>query len=251
MTVGRFRKFVEAYVGNGVDGGTATVPAEGAGANPNVPVQPGSSSNGTGWFSTWDVVLPASQAELKKLLAYGLTWTDSVGANESLAISGVSWYEAFAFCIWDGGRLPTESEWEYAAAGGAENRIFPWGSSKPDCTYANFLTSNPSAYCAPSGKPEVTPVGSYPLGNGRWGHMDLGGNINEWNFDYWNYYSGSTTINYAEKQPFIVTGETATRVMRGGQFNAEEMFMQAAYRNNRNAYARYASNGMRCARTAQ
>jgi sulfatase modifying factor 1 len=249
VTVGRFRKFVEAYVGNGVDGGTATVPAEGAGANLNVPVAGDASNNGTGWKSAWDTLLPADRATFKTLLNGGSyqTWTDYVGANENKTINYASWYEAFAFCIWDGGRLPTESEWEYAAAGGGGadgNRIYPWGSTAPDCTYANF-NSVASPHCGPDATVAVAPVGSYAAGNGRWGHADLAGNVWEWTFDWDAPYSAAATNNYAN-----TTASSDGRVARGGDFNYTATFLRAAFRggnppDDHNTYV-----GLRCARSA-
>ena len=44
----------------------------------------------------------------------------------------VNWYEAIAFCAWDGGFLPTETEWHYAASGGSAQRAYPWSSPAGD-----------------------------------------------------------------------------------------------------------------------
>lgn len=59
------------------------------------------------------------------------TWDQNVSVTGTLGIDtypvhGINWFEAYAFCIWDGGFLPTEAEWNYAAAGGAEQRYYPW-----------------------------------------------------------------------------------------------------------------------------
>jgi formylglycine-generating enzyme required for sulfatase activity len=56
------------------------------------------------------------------------TWTKRAGQNENLPINCVTWHEAYAFCIWDGGFLPSGTEWEYAAVGGSQQRYYPWGS---------------------------------------------------------------------------------------------------------------------------
>ena len=235
VTVGRFRKFVNAYVSN-----TASAPAVGAGVNPAIP--------GTGWQSGWNTSLPSTQSALRNFVkcdATYQTWTDAAGANENTAINCVDWYEALAFCIWDGGRLPTESEWEYAAAGGADNRLYPWGSATPDCTYANFYTG--TVYCGPGDTKAVAPVGSYAAGNGKWGHADLAGNVWELTFDWHTAYSGSTSNNYAD----IIAG--SYRVVRGGSSGpyVGAAALRAAYRNWYLPDGRVSDIGVRCARAVQ
>ena len=117
-------------------------------------------------------------AALKCDAVYG-TWTDSPGANESKPIECLDWYTAFAFCAWDGGRLPTYAEWNYAASGGSEHRYYPWSvpptSEVVDDSYA--------VYCGGACLPQN--VGSKsPKGDAKWGHDDLGGNAWEWTLDW-------------------------------------------------------------------
>src|SRR5262245_36043191 len=82
---------------------------------------------------TWTIPTSASARDALLLCdpMYG-TWTSSEGPNENKPINCLNWYAAYAFCIWDGGFLPTEAEWELAASGG-EERVFPW-SDPPGST---------------------------------------------------------------------------------------------------------------------
>jgi sulfatase modifying factor 1 len=105
ITVGRFRQFVKAGMGT-----QASPPAAGAGAHPRI--------TGSGWDSTWNTNLPATTAALTTNLKCSTTWTDTAGSNESKPVNCLEWYAAFAFCVWDGGRLATEAEWNYAASAG-------------------------------------------------------------------------------------------------------------------------------------
>lgn len=223
VTVGRFRKFVAAYDG--------TPPADGVGAHPAI--------SGTGWKSAWNSQLPASKALLETALVCdpGLsTWTANAGPNESMPVNCVSWYVAFAFCAWDGGRLPTEAEWEKAAAGADENRLYPWGSEPPTACHAGFGGISPHVA-----------VGSRPGGAGRWGHDDLGGGEWEWALDYWSstWYSGAGQVcsDCANLTP------SSWRTIRGGAWSTFEADrLRGAFRSFVQPSQSLSNLGIRCAR---
>jgi len=225
VTVGRFRRFLEAY--------PMSKPSSSAGAHPLIPE--------TGWRSAWDSKLPADKDKLMVALncnAATKTWTDSPGSFEAMPINCVDWYLAFAFCAWDGGRLPTEAEWEYAAAGGEENRRYPWGATAPDANSANYVASDD--------KPFVV-VGSYPDGMGRWGHYDMAGSVWEWVFDYygtaWYGEGGLNCDNCAN----LTSSWSGHRIRRGGGYKSAAGELRAVSRaSDIGASPRY---GLRCARS--
>lgn len=175
VTVGRFRKFFEAY--------PSSRPSAGVGAHPAV--------GGSGWDSSWDSLIPADQAALDKHLKNGAQclWTTTAGPDETKPINCVSWHVFFAFCAWDGGRMPTDAELNYAATGGDEQRVYPWsnppGSTTVDHSFASYdCTEDGASGCALG---DIIRVGAKsPQGDGRWGHADLAGNMQEYVRDYWN-----------------------------------------------------------------
>jgi len=231
VTVGRFRKFVSAYAQNMI--------ASGAGKNPNNASDPG-------WDTAWNANLPATQAALVSALKCSTTrqtWTDSAGtaAAESLPINCLDWFEAEAFCIWDGGRLPTEAEWNYAAAGGTAQRVYPWGNAAPDCTYANFRNSD---YCVSPGTGGVNRVGSEsPKGDGLYGQADLAGNVWEWTQDWYAPYTAKCN-NCAN------VSVSSDRIDRGGSYSDHATFLIASYRDSVGPPLSHADyEGARCARS--
>lgn len=227
VTVGRFRRFVAAYSQNMIE--------VGSGKNPNNPVDPG-------W--TWSSELPVDAAALIDSTKCGPLydgWTDSPGGNENKPMNCLNWYEAFAFCIWDGGRLPTEAESNYAAAGGNQQRVFPWGNTAPDCTYANYYLDS-VAYCVLPGM--TVDVGSTPKGNGRWGQADLAGNVWEWSLDLFTWPFPLPCTDCAN----TTTG--TNRVFRGGSFDLASESLQSArrYPSAFSTDQHYSTVGVRCAR---
>lgn len=204
VTVGRMRAFVAVYPSNR--------PKKGDGAHPLIP--------GSGWDTAWDAVLPPTEAKLREFLICEplggeppepwKSWTDLPGASENKPVNCVDWYLAFAFCAWDGGRLPTEAEWNYAAAGGDEQRQYPWGSGI-DASYASYdcIGDGFAGDCAFS---DLLNVGSKPKGDSRWGHADLAGNVWEWVLDWHVTWAETACTDCA----VVEAGNSNQRGLRGG-----------------------------------
>ncbi|XP_036250943.1 inactive C-alpha-formylglycine-generating enzyme 2 isoform X1 [Molothrus aeneus] len=91
----------------------------------------------------------------------------------------VSWNDAQAFCAWQGKRLPSEEEWEFAARGGLQQRMYPWGNKfQPNRT--NLWQGDfPRGDTAEDGYHGVSPVTAFPAQN-SYGLYDLLGNTWEW-----------------------------------------------------------------------
>lgn len=232
VTVGRFRRFYNAYPGS--------KPVRDDGAHPLV--------FGSGWQDDW--VLPVNQVALEETAACDqnlATWTHSAGDNEALPMNCTSWFMAFAFCAWDGGRLPTEAEWEYAAAGGSEDRLYPWGDASPDASLAVYDCngSGTPGTCTPA---DILPVGSIPDGGARWGHQDLAGSMWEWVLDWHNIYHSTDCTN----DTCVSLDEEASTegiVVRGGSWQDLPTFLRAADRDYRAPTVTNPIVGFRCARS--
>jgi formylglycine-generating enzyme required for sulfatase activity len=257
VTVGRFRKFVEDFNAWHVE---TDNPADNAGANPNV--DQATATSDTGWGRSWDasqVDFPTSASKLTerlKCIEGDYTWTDSPGSTveESYPINCVSWYEAFAFCVWDGGRLPTEAEWEYAAAGGTQNRRYPWGAVRPDFDRTNYLSLNLLGPKLAVGSKLATG------GTGYFGHADQAGSMWEWTFDRHNdvFYGTASApiacVNCANAFTNSPNGspnypdDSGSRTLRGGCWFCNETEIRAAQRTFYGPEWRYSGIGLRCAR---
>jgi sulfatase modifying factor 1 len=167
ITVGRIRRFAAAFA-------AGSRPRPGDGAHPRIP--------GSGWQSEWDGYLGLDQEALVGMLNCPDSLWGVAPDDERRPATCLTYYVAFAFCAWDGGRLPTRAEWSYAAAGGNQQRPYPW-TAPGDAEIVDQAHANFDRPCAGCSAQDLLEVGSRPLGNGFWGHADLSGNAWEWNLD--------------------------------------------------------------------
>jgi formylglycine-generating enzyme required for sulfatase activity len=151
----------------------------------------------------------------------GALWSRPEGPQSSIEGRGdhpvvhVSWNDAAAYCRWGGVRLPTEAEWEYAARGGLEGRLFPWGDElEPGGVHMMnvFQGDFPGRNAAADGYAGTAPVGAFPP-NGH-GLHNATGNVWEWCADW---YSPVTYRSGVRRDPGGPVEGTA-RVMRGGSY---------------------------------
>jgi formylglycine-generating enzyme required for sulfatase activity len=236
ITVGRFRAFVAAVA-------AGWAPASGAGKHAHLNGGQGLSDGAggfePGWDTTWTPTFSTATSgdwatRLGCNTTYHGTWTSSPQSRERYPIECATFYELYAFCIWDGGFLPSEAEWQYAAAGGSENRTYPWGSAVADDSHAIFCGGTCDG---------TRPVGSLPLGNGKFGQSDLAGNSWEWAVDA--YVTAYALASYADSAVFT---PLTYRARRGGSFDNGEPQMHASNRNYNKPTGRSYNGGARCAR---
>jgi formylglycine-generating enzyme required for sulfatase activity len=122
-------------------------------------------------------------------------------------VVGVNWYDAWAFCRWAGGRLPTECEWEKASRG-TDCRLWPWGNTF-DAMRANTAESQ---------NHRTLEVGTYPGGRSVYGCYDMAGNAQEYCLDV---FEESSYRWFPKKDPCLLERVPASdkRVVRGGNWN--------------------------------
>jgi sulfatase modifying factor 1 len=242
VTVGRFRQFVAAW-------NAGYRPAAGSGKHTHLNAGRGLVNVGTGggyeagWVATDNSNISPTNTNLAQCAPFS-TWTNTPSTPpENQPINCVNWFESYAFCIWDGGFLPSEAEWEYAAAGGNEQLEYPWGSAWPTSQYAVTGCSYGDGACTSAAK-SIAPVGSAPAGAGLWGQLDLAGNVFQRTLDWYGPYVDLGT-NCANLSPTLSGG-----VIRGGDFGGSTTpALQPPYRNADSPTARDPGVGFRCART--
>jgi len=245
VVVARFRSFVNAGFGT-----KKNPPAPGSGAHPNIP--------DSGWKAEFNAQLQESKEDLVSALQCDTQLYDAYseipGKNDTLPMNCATVAEAMAFCSWDGGRLPTETEWNYAAAGGDEQRVFPWGGATIDKTFVNFGCQSGASVADP-GAPlcafkDYTPVGVHPTGRGRWGHHDLAGNVWERTWDFVvNPFRLATCNDCADLEE-----NPAGRGIRGGSLNWGKDYQRTNDRTGVNSEplaTRTNTVGFRCARATK
>jgi formylglycine-generating enzyme required for sulfatase activity len=138
-------------------------------------------------------------------------------------VNYVSWINARQFATWVGARLPSESEWEYAAKSRGQNINYPWGDAAPTCDHADFDPGDGS--CGGNG---TSPVCTHAAGNSADGLCDLAGNVHEWTQDQWHDdYNGAPGDGSAWGAD---ANNDAQRVLRGGIWNWSGLDLRAAWR---------------------
>jgi gamma-glutamyl hercynylcysteine S-oxide synthase len=153
----------------------------------------------------------------------------------------VSWYEADAFARWAGKRLPTEAEWEKAAAWGpyaSGARRQPWGDHPPTHDVVNL---DQTAF-------GPAPAGAYPGGASAYGVLGMAGDAWEWTATYFTGYPGFHAYPYREYSALFFGSEY--RVLRGGSWATRFRVARNTMRNWDYPQRRQIFAGFRCARDA-
>jgi formylglycine-generating enzyme required for sulfatase activity len=194
----------------------------------------------------------------------GASWRHPEGPGSDLngrekhPVVHVAWDDAVAYARWAKKRLPTEAEWEFAARGGLDRKLYCWGDElKPSGKWlANIWQGNfPNENTMEDGFRGTAPGASFPP-NG-YGLYDMAGNVWEWCSDWYrpDYYEASPTKNpqgpadsFDPQEPGI-----PKRVQRGGSFLCSDMYCSRYLPGGRGKGAVDSGTshiGFRCVRSA-
>jgi formylglycine-generating enzyme required for sulfatase activity len=188
-------------------------------------------------------------------LVRGASWRAPEGPGSTIdarlthPVVHVSWNDAMAYAAWSGAMLPTEAQWEYAARGGLEQRLYPWGDElTPQGRFMCNVWQGqfPDINTAADGFAATCPVDAFPP-NGH-GLYSMIGNTWEWCADFWGTAFGAAPVRDPQGPP-----DGVARVMKGGSFLCHASYCNR-YRpaaRTRNTPDSAASNiGFRCVRPA-
>lgn len=233
VTVGRFRKFVTA---------NPPAPAVGSGKHTHV----ASATSEQGWVSALSSELPLSGHWEEKILQCGVdtataqpTFTVTPGANERHPMNCVSFAMAYAFCIWDGGFLPTDAELAYAYVNGAKQDSYPWGNEPPTPALATYFYGASASALLPVGGKAKTGAGFF----------DLAGSVYEFSLDAYSALGSGYPLSPCVD--CVHVDELAPlRVIRGGGYLNTPEVLKAGDPNHRLGFYQGGNNvGFRCARS--
>jgi iron(II)-dependent oxidoreductase len=153
-------------------------------------------------------------------------------------VQHITYFEAEAYAAWAGARLPTEVEWEKAAAwdpAAGKRRRFPWGASEPTEALANLGGD----------ALRPAPVGAYPAGASAYGAEQMLGDVWEWTSSPLRPWPGFTPMIYKRySQPFF---EGDYRVLRGGAWAVASSVLRPSFRNWDHPIRRQVFSGVRLA----
>jgi iron(II)-dependent oxidoreductase len=160
-----------------------------------------------------------------------------VSGRDNHPVNCVFWGHSVAYARWAGGRLPSESEWEYAARSGGRSWTYPWGNEAPSCARA-VMADGKTYGCGTSG---TWAVCSKEKGNTVHGVCDMTGNVFEWVQDryYYSYIGaprdGSAWERLADaSRGFRIGGARlgVDRVSRGGSWAFSGRYLRASARSH-------------------